>query len=151
MPPETNQIQRFGEYAAAFEKAFASDDFSVIEPYFTDDAVYEVRGGEPFAGLHEGRDAVFAHLKQSLDGFDRRFDSRELELAGGPELRDGAVWIGWRGVYRVGDAELVIEGEETAYFEGNRISRLVDDFAPGSSEATLSFFQANADKLRPAD
>ena len=140
---------RYQAYADAFEESFVDDDWSRIEQYFTEDAVYELRGGPPFDGLHEGRDAVFAYLKASIDGFDRRFDSRDIALAKGPEIRDGNVWIGWRGTYLIGDAELVIDGEETAHFEGDRISRLVDVFGPGSADAATKFFESHAEKLRP--
>jgi hypothetical protein len=143
-------IERFQAYAAAFEEAFKSDDWSVVEPYFTEDAVYEIFGGEPFAGRYEGRDAILAYMKQSLDGFDRRFESRELDPLEGPSLKDGAVWMRWRVTYRVADAPpLVIEGEETAEFEGDRIRRLEDQM-PADTSATLSFFEEHGDKLEPA-
>jgi len=144
-------IARFQEYAAAFEKAFASEDFAVIEPYFTEDAVYDIPGGPPFGGRHEGRDAVVGYLKQSVDGFDRRFESRELELLEGPTERDGEVWIRWAVTYRAGDAPpLRIEGEETARFRGDRIERLTDHFDEGSTEKTLAWIREHEKQLRTA-
>jgi hypothetical protein len=151
--PEENQmgqIERFQAYAAAFEEAFKNDDWSVVEPYFTEDAVYEIFGGEPFAGRHEGRDAILAYMKQSLDGFDRRFESRALDTLEGPSLKDGAVWMRWRVTYRVADAPpLVVEGEETATFEGDRIRRLEDQM-PADASATQRFFEEHGDKLESA-
>ena len=47
-------IPRFGAYAAAFEKAFENDDWSVVEPFFHEDAVYEVALPPPFG--EEGPD-----------------------------------------------------------------------------------------------
>jgi len=144
----TNTIARFGEYAAAFEEAFKGDDWSVLEPYFTEDAVYELFGGPPFAGRHEGRDAIFSALKASLDSFDRRFDTRELDLLEGPEIRDDAVWMHWRVTYTLeGAPELSIEGEERAYFDGDRIRRLEDQFADEASKTTLAYFEQYAAKL----
>jgi hypothetical protein len=144
-------LTRFQEYAVAFEEVFRSDDWSALEPYFTENAVYEVLGGAPFAGLHEGRDAVFAHLKSSLDGFDRRFASRKLELLEGPVLRDGSVWFRWRASYgSPGLPELVIDGEETLSFEGERIQRLEDAFSPEMSSITESWFAAYGERLPPA-
>ena len=108
-------IKRFLEYAAAFESVYKDDDWSLLEPYFTEDAVYEITGGPPFEGRHEGRDAVFAGLEQAVNSFDRRFDSRELEVLEGPELRDGAVWLRWRATYRVeGAPELRLNAIPTA-------------------------------------
>jgi len=144
-------IARFGEYAAAFEVAFEKDDWSALEPYFSEDAVYEILGGPPFAGKWEGRRAVLEYLKKSLDTFDRRFETRELELLEGPELRDGAVWIRWRGTYRVADAPpFVMEGEETARLRGDRIERLEDRFESAAAEKLGAWMGANAPKLRPS-
>ena len=114
--------------------------------------MYELFGGEPFAGRHEGRDAVLEYMKLSLDGFDRRFESREVSLIEGPELRDGAVWVRWRARYRVAGApDLEIDGEEKAYFEGDRIRRLEDQFPPDASTATLAYFEKHGDKLKSVD
>ena len=33
-------IDRYVAYATAFEEAYASDDWSKLEPFFTEDAVY---------------------------------------------------------------------------------------------------------------
>ena len=141
-------MARFQEYAAAFEDFVKSDDPSVIEPYFTEDAVYDITGGEPFAGRHEGRDAVFAHVKASLDGFDRRFTSRQLDLLDGPALRDGNIWMRWRVSYKsAGLPELLIDGEETVHFDGDRISLLEDVFPPQSASLMQHWFDNFGDQL----
>ena len=45
----------------------------------------------------------------------------------GPLEREGAVWFKWRlGYSGPGVPELSMDGTETAYFEGDRIQRLVD-------------------------
>ena len=143
-------IQRFGEYAEAFEKFFESNDASLLEPYFTEDAVYETLGAAAFAGRIEGREAVFTHMKNSLDSFDRRFSERQLEAIEGPELRDGAVWMRWRVTYKLdGAPDLVIDGEETAEFEGDRIERLEDRMPEDASEM-LGYLETHAAKLGPA-
>ena len=144
-------IARFQEYAAAFEQVYKSDDWSLIEPYFTEDAVYEILGGQPFAGNHEGRDAVLAHLKRSVDGFDRRFETRELEILEGPEQEGSSVWLRWRGSYRSpGLPELVIDGEETALFEDGRIRRLEDRFPLEASSILEAWLEANGSRLAPS-
>jgi hypothetical protein len=66
-------IQRFAEYAAAFERAFASDDWSVVEPFFTVDAEYEV--GLPALTSEpclRGRKAVLDYFKTPSTGASRR-------------------------------------------------------------------------------
>ena len=37
-----SNIPRFAAYAAAFEKAYESDDWEEVGSFFSDDAVYEV-------------------------------------------------------------------------------------------------------------
>ena len=144
-------IKRFPEYAAAFENVYKDDDWSLLEPYFTEDAVYEITGGPPFEGRHEGRDAVFAGLEQAVNSFDRRFDSRELDVIEGPELREGAVWLRWRVTYRVeGAPDLTVEGEERAVFEGDRIKLLADRFPEKEGPHTLAWFEQHNGKLHPA-
>jgi hypothetical protein len=141
-------IERFQQYADAFEVFFEKGDTSVIEPYFTEDAVYETLADPPLGGLHEGRAKVLAGLVQSLDSFDHRFDSRELEMLEGPEERDAAVWIRWRATYTAAGAPpLSIEGEETAVFEGERIKRLEDRFAPEAAKTMLAWMQEHGAKL----
>lgn len=143
-----NLIQRFGEYAAAFERVYQSDDWSQLEPFFTETAVYEVLGGPPFGGRVEGRDALIAHLHRSVDAFDRRFPSRRLELLEGPTLRGERVWMRWRVSYSgPGLPELVLDGEESASFEGDRIARLEDRFPPEATGITETWLRAFGSRL----
>ncbi len=145
-------VERFTAYAAAFEKTFESDDFSHIEPFFTEDAVYETRGGPPLDSLSEGREAVFAYLKSSLDGLDRRFETRELELLEGPTEKDGSVWIRWAARYtKPGLPPLEIAGEETVTFRGDRICRMLDAFAPEAVKAAAAYLERHGAALGSAD
>ena len=74
-----SNITRFAAYAAAFEKSFESDDWTGVRPFFAEEAVYET-GLEILGGPYEGREAILAYFKAVLDGFDRRFESREIAL-----------------------------------------------------------------------
>ena len=85
------QIDRYLAYAAAFEEVYLSDDWSQLEPFFTEDAVYNFVAPVPFGGTYEGRAAVLAQFKNSVNGLDRRFDSRTVEVLEGPSEKDGAV------------------------------------------------------------
>jgi len=144
-------VKRFGEYAAAFERVYQSDDWSQLEPFFTEDAVYEVQGGPPFGGSAEGREALIAHLRRSVDAFDRRFPSRRLQLLEGPTLHGDRVWMRWRVSYSgPGIPELVLDGEESATFEDDRIRRLEDRFPPEAGPITEMWFRSFAKLLAPA-
>jgi len=141
-------IDRFREYAATFEDVFKSDDWSLLEGFFAEDAVYELVGAEFFEGRHEGRDAIFAALEASLANLDRRFETRELEILEGPALKEGDVWLRWRASYRTpGVPELVIDGLELVRFEGERIARLVDVFPPEMGHISQHWFEHYGDQL----
>jgi len=124
------QMQRFMAYAAKFEEVYIRDDWSLLEPFFTEDAVYEVVGPSLLSGRHKGRDAVFAGLKDALDRFDRRFDQRKVSVLGTPEPRGDGLWFRWQAAYhKDGLPELTIEGEETAQYRDGRIARLEDRYS----------------------
>jgi hypothetical protein len=141
-------IQRYLAYAAAFEKAFISDDWSVVEPFFTDDVVYDVPLDPPFGGHFEGRAAVLAYFKDVLDRLDRRFETREGALLEGPRTDGNTVWIRGRVVYRAaGVPDAVVEVEEIARFRGDRICRLEDRYDAGMRERMAAYLASYGEKL----
>ena len=141
-------LERFNAYAEAFEVAYESDDFSVLEPFFTEDAVYETLADPPLGSLQESRDAIFAFMKSSVAGFDRRFEKRELVLLEGPEVRGNSVWMKWCAKYQSeGVPPLALEGEETATFEGDRICRLEDRWSPDAGKAVVEYMETHGDAL----
>lgn len=145
-------IPRFAAYAAAFEKAFASDDWSVVEPFFTEDAEYEVGLGPPFTpesgSCLRGRDAVLAYFKKALDAFDRRFATREVVLLDGPRVDGDAVWIRGRADYTSPVApDLSFELEEIAVFSGDAIRRLEDRYDADTIAAVDAYVAAHGEKL----
>jgi ketosteroid isomerase-like protein len=142
-------IDRFLRYAAAFEDAFVSDDWKKVGPFFTVDAVYETFADPPFGGRVEGRAALMAAFKQVLDAFDRRFDTRAVEMLEGPVERDGDVWFRWAATYTLAGAPpLRIEGEETVRFEGDLIRRLEDRWPSADAQRALAYFAAHGGKLK---
>ncbi len=123
--PQMTILARYLEYADAFEKSYADDDWSHVAPYFTTDAVYD--GDQPATG----RDAVLAKLKNGVDTFDRRMDSRAPSFQT-PVVKGNTLTMQWQVTYtKKGVPDLVISGVETAEFNGDRIKRLRDDFDPG--------------------
>lgn len=143
-----SKIPRFAAYAAAFEQAVETDDWSLVEPFFTEDAVYEVPLGPPLGGRFEGRAAILRYFKRVLDGFDRRFASRELALLEGPREEADSVWIRGSATYRAaGVPDFVLELEETAHFEGDRIRRLADRYEPAMEKAIDAYVAAHGLKL----
>ena len=143
------QIERYVAYATAFEEAYASDDWSKLEPFFTEDAVYEFIAPAPFGGKYEGREAVLAQFKNSVNGLDRRFDSRKVEVWEGPVEKNGSVWIRWAAIYTLtGAPDCRMEGEERAVFTHDRISRLEDSLTASEAGGIGAYFAQHGAKLK---
>jgi SnoaL-like domain len=143
-------IDRYLAYAAAFEEAYASDDWSTLEPFFTEDAVYEFIAPAPFGGKYEGRAAVLAQFKNSVNALDRRFDSRTVEVLEGPSEKDGGVWIRWAATYTLtGVPDCRMEGEERAVLVGDRIRRLADSMTDAEAGRVGAYFAQHGAKLKP--
>ena len=121
-------LERYQAYAAAFEESYVDDDWSRIEPFFAENAVY---AGDPDA---HGRDAVLAKLKSGVDAFDRKMDSRAPDFQT-PTVDGDTLTMKWSVTYqKAGKPDLVISGVETAVFEGDRIALLRDDFDPEATK-----------------
>ena len=83
---------RYQAYADAFEESYLDDDWARIEPFFTEGAVYE---GDPEAN---GRDALIAKLKNGVDAFDRRMDSRTPDF-NTPTMNGDVLTMKWQVTY----------------------------------------------------
>ena len=135
-------LDRFEAYAKAFELSYEDDDWSRIEEFFTEDAVYE---GDPDA---EGREAVLAKLKGGVDTFDRRMDSRTPDFQT-PTVEGDTLTMKWRVTYaKAGAPDLAISGVEIAVFEGDRIKRLRDDFDPDAQKGMGEWMAAHGAALQ---
>jgi len=133
---------RYLEYADAFEQSYEDDDWSRITEYFTTNAVYE---GEPAA---RGRDAVLARLKNGVDTFDRRMDSRTLTFEE-PTVNGNTVAVKWKATYtKKGLPNLELSGKEFATFDGNRIATLRDEFDPAAQRAMGTWMEKHGKALQ---
>ncbi len=141
-------IARFAAYAAAFEEAFESSDWLPLADFFNDDAVYST-GLDCFGGGRvEGRDAILAYFERSLDGLDRRFDSRRLTPTEGPEIEGDTLRIVGDATYTsAGVPEFVLRLEERLTFEDGRIARLEDRYTDEMRDALLAYVDAWGEKL----
>lgn len=133
------------DYVAAFEQTYADDDWSRLTQYFPEDASYEVRGG-PFACKISGREAIIKGLKKSIDGLDRRFTDRKIELIDGPDIvkKEDAhvVSIGWNAVYHLGDApKMTLPGRSVFTISGDVIVEMRDEYDAKEMEAVELWMQ----------
>jgi ketosteroid isomerase-like protein len=150
MEENMGSTDRYMAYAAAFEDAYASDDWSKLEPYFTEDAVYAFVAPAPFGGEYKGRAAVLRQFQNSVNSLDRRFDSRKVEILEGPIEKDGGVWMRWAAIYALAGApDCRMEGEERAMFTGDRISRLEDSMSDAEAGRVGAYFAQYGAKLKP--
>ncbi len=133
------------DYAAAFETAYATDDWTVLEPFFTADATSELNGARV-----EGRAAVLDSFRNAVAAFDRRFDTRMMRIVEGPVVDGDAVRITAVGTYRREGLEpLELVGDEWFHFDGERIARHVDVVVNGAE--VMRYLSENIDRLRPIE
>jgi hypothetical protein len=136
-------LQRFAAYAADFEKTLADDDWSRLRPYFADDAVYTVES-ETFPCRLVGPDAIFRGIKKSLDGFDRKFERRDVELPGGPEVLPDGLRVAWKITYhKAGKEPYVLCGRSAAHYRDGKIAVLTDSYDAGVAADAEAWMKRN--------
>ena len=143
-------LHRFAAYAADFEKTFEDDDWTRLEGYFAEDAIYSIKG-TPFDCEVRGRDNIFRAIKKSIDGFDRRFDSRAIDGEGAPVVDGNRVTFSGSGHYeKEGVDPLTIQLSETAELdETGRIVSVVDVYPEGQDEM-LRWLERHRDDFDPS-
>ncbi|MCZ6890170.1 MAG: nuclear transport factor 2 family protein [Gammaproteobacteria bacterium] len=130
-----NLADLFKNYADDFELTFVDDNWSRLEQYFTENAIYETEGA--LASVHTGRDQVFTALRENISRFDRRCDSRNLETIEGPQIEGDTLTRRWRCTFTLrGAPDLSIVGDERAHYERDRICRL-EEMLTEDSQITL--------------
>ena len=142
-------LQRFGEYAAEFEKTFADDDWTRLEPFFAPDVRYVV-AGSPYDCELRGRDAVLAGLRKALDGMDRRFDHREIQPNGESIVEGNRVVFLAKVVFEKDGVEPLsfTLAETSEYDDAGRIVLLRDDYDAGQDHVDR-WLDANRDAFDP--
>ncbi|MDH3645103.1 MAG: nuclear transport factor 2 family protein [Gammaproteobacteria bacterium] len=135
-------LDRYQAYADAFEISYEDDDWTRIEPFFTENSVYE---GDPDAN---GRAAVLDKLKGGVDGFDRNMDSRTPDFQT-PTVDGNTLTMNWQVTYtKEGCPDLVLSGKEIAEFEGDRIARLRDEIDSEAEAAMGKWMAEHGAKLQ---
>jgi len=136
-------LNRFLAYAAAFENTYADDDWSRLEPFFADDAVYTVTG-LPSSCEIRGRDNILRGIRRSVDGFDRRMDSRAIVASGMPVDPGHTVTLTGFVRYRRGASPPVeLQATIVAELAGERIVRMHDHFT--LDPTAIAWLQQNRD------
>jgi hypothetical protein len=136
-------MQEFFAYAGDFERTLVDDDWTRLHRYFADDAVYEVVA-PTFGCRLVGPSAIFAGMKKSLDGFDRRFDGRDIVVSDGPVVDGAEIRAGWTVTYRkAGVAPFALRGRSTVRYRDGVIAELTDAFEPSVAEEMAAWQREN--------
>ena len=123
-------MQEFMAYAGDFERTLVDDDWTRLRRYFADDAVYEVNAAS-FGCRLTGPAAIFAGMKKSLDGFDRKFAKRDIEVTSGPEVSADEIRMAWKVVYsKDGLPPFVLRGRSAVRYADGKIVHLADSYDP---------------------
>ena len=143
-------LEHFMAYAGDFERTLADDDWSRLEGYFCDDAVYVIEGSALACRL-EGRDAIFAGIKKSLDGLDRRFDGRDIEITSGPVVDGDEMRVAWTLTYKKPGVEpLRMRGETLARYRDDRIAYLADSYDGKLDAEVAAWSERNSFPVDPS-
>jgi len=139
-----NYLDRFMEYAAAFEETYSDDNWERLEQYFTPDASYAPGDGT----IAQGRNEVFSTLRNAISSLDQRFDSRSFGDRPPPSEEDNVVTMEWCLILeKQGLPNLTISGTEYATFSGNAIQKLEDVFDDGAIQTLTEWMQEHGEAL----
>ncbi|MDA8020485.1 MAG: hypothetical protein MPN21_23855 [Thermoanaerobaculia bacterium] len=145
-----NVLQSFLAYAEEFESTYKDDDWTRLRKYFADDAVYEVKNVS-YACRLVGPDAIFAGIKKSIDQFDRRMDSRRIEVLSPPEVDGYTLDVSWAVTYsRAGAPPIRISASTTCSMDEGRITHLADSYDEGQEEELRTWLDQHAPDLDPS-
>ena len=126
-----NITNLFTKYAEDFELTFLDDDWSRLEQYFTENAIYKTGG--VFSSESRGRENILAVLRANISRFDRKCDSRRLETIDGPHVTGVILKRRWRCNFTLrGATDLSIIGDEHVHYEGTRICKLEESLTNDS-------------------
>ena len=140
----------FFEYVRAFELAYITDDWSLLEPHFHPDVVREVPGEGILAASDRGRDQVIDGLRKGVYAMDRRFDLRIPEIIEGPVVRPDGLFMRWRLTFaRPGLPELEVEGDHLVVYRDGQIARIDEGVTTDMADLTERFLTEHGDALRP--
>ena len=142
-------VQAFQEYALAFEKSYASDDWSDVAACLASDVVWALGGAPPpIGGAWQGPEAVLGAIRASVGSFDRRFDAREPRILEGPTGIPGGVHLSWVVTYRrEGLPPFDLLGEEWDFFRDGKLEFHRERIS--NAAEVFDFLTRHGDRLLP--
>ncbi|MFK7734361.1 MAG: nuclear transport factor 2 family protein [Pseudomonadales bacterium] len=143
-------IEVFFQYAGEFEKSYEDNNWSRLYGFFHDDATYTIVG-EPYSCCLTGPEDIFVGMRKSLDGMDRRFDTREIALDGEFQEDGDDMTVSWRVTYgKQGLSDFVLGGTSRMTISGDKISALSDEFPDASVQSMQDWMLENKFEIDPS-
>lgn len=133
----------------AFETAYEDGDWSPLEAFFHEDVRYEVLN-MPFHCVLEGRGAMLAGIRRSIEGFDKHC-RRTVGLDRVVREEGANVIIHSRMAFeRPGAPPTSSRVWEIATYRDGRIARLIDLYDPGAAADYEQWMAAWGQGLDPS-
>jgi len=143
-------LESFLAYAADFETTFADDDWGRLTRYFADDAVYRVES-ELMGCELTGPEAILAGMKKSLDGLDRRLETRTIDVTAGPTIDGEEMTVSWTVTYTHGALPpFALRGESMARVREGKIILLVDRYSRDMDAESRAWMETSGLDLDPS-
>src|SRR5262249_26017235 len=143
-------VQQFMAYAGDFERTLADDDWQRLRRYFADDAVYEVKA-DAFGCRLTGPTAIFAGIRKSLNGFDRKFSSRDIDVTSGPDVAGDEMRMSWSVPHhKEGRPPLVLGGRSMVRYAGDKIAYLADFYDPSVGDELAAWQRETGVAIDPS-
>ena len=143
-------LKCFLDYAEDFEQTYKDDDWSRLTKHFNGDASYEIIS-ETMPCVLNGPDAIFAGIKKSLDGFDRRYDNREIKVNDDRKIEENALSVSWAVTYTKADLPpFVLDGKSECSFKDGKIDKLADHYFPATEQALADWVKQTGFAVDPS-
>ena len=143
-------IEVFFQYAGEFEKSYEDNNWSRLYGFFHEDATYTIIG-EPYDCCLTGPEAIFAGMQKSLDGMDRRFDTRDIALDGEFLEEGDDMTVSWRVTYgKQGLSDFVLGGTSRMTVRNDKIASLSDEFPEKSVRLMKDWMLENDFEIDPS-
>lgn len=141
-------IERFVAQRAVFEQVYVNGDWQALAPFFESDVVYEVMN-MPFHCVIRGRDAFFAGMQRSIEGFDKHC-IRTIGIDSSIREEGNKVIVhGGMRYEREGAPPLSSRVWEIATYRRGRIERMVDLYDAGAADEFTRWMDAWGEGLDP--
>lgn len=149
-PANCKTFEIFQSYANAFEHAYDTDDWNVVEDHFADDICFLVLARPVTTIRIEGKESVLSFFKTNLDAVDRRFPTkRQRQNISKLEVNGNYIELNSSAIYTTPDGtKIELTYEEVALInDQGKIKELVSVIPAEDLERLTNSIEINLDEL----